>query len=165
MIFEFHTMSNKCIDVTIPPLVLKENAEMECWREFILRFEIALINTNIAISKDNQITSLSKEEKAKAIVEEELKDFKRGGLLINSIGDEGYRIFARWNIPASAISYRQSELVGRFKERFESRQNLFVTRHRFLSLEQLSSELIEDFLDRVTGKARYYGKRCYIPKI
>ena len=58
-------------------------------------FEIALINTNIAISKDNQSTLFSGEERAKAIVEEELKDFKRGGLLINSIGDKGYRIFAR----------------------------------------------------------------------
>ena len=61
------------MDVKIPPLVLKENSEMECWREFILRFEIALINTNIAISKDSQDTSLSEEEKAKAIREEEPK--------------------------------------------------------------------------------------------
>ena len=60
-------MSNKSMDAKIQPLVLKDNAEIECWREFILRFEIALINTNIAISKDSQDTSLSEEEKAKAI--------------------------------------------------------------------------------------------------
>ena len=41
-------MSSKSIAVKIPPLVLKGNVEMECWREFILCFEIALTNTNIA---------------------------------------------------------------------------------------------------------------------
>ena len=74
--------------------------------------------------------------------------------MINSIGDEDYRIFARWNIPALAISYQ--ELVERFEELFQSREYLiFVTRHRILSLEQLFSEVIKDFIDRLTRKAKY----------
>ena len=78
--------------------------------------------------------------------------------MINDIEDEGYRIFARWNIPASAISNRA--LVELFEERFQYCQNLiFVTRHRFLSLEQLSIEVIEEFIDRVPGKAKYRNFR------
>ena len=60
------------MDVKIPSLVLKENSEIKCWGEFIFCFEITLINTNIAISKDNQSTYLSGDEKAKAVVEREV---------------------------------------------------------------------------------------------
>lgn len=140
-------MAAKGIDVRIPPLVIKENSELECWKNFMLRFEIGLINTNMAIIATDSSKTLSSEEKS----ENKKIDYKRGGLLLNTIGEEGYKIFASWNIAAADISYE--EIVGRFEERFLSRQNLFVTRHRFLSLEQISSEKIEEFIDRVIASS------------
>lgn len=142
-------MATKGIDVRIPPLVLKENSELECWKKFILRFEIGLISTNMAIVAIDSSKTLSTQEKA----DEKNKDYKRGGLLLNTIGEEGYRIFASWNIAAADISY--NDIAGRFEDRFQLRQNLFVTRHRFLSLEQVASEKIEEFIDRVIASSIY----------
>ena len=47
------------------------------------------------------------------------------------------------------------KLVERFEEQLQPRQNLFVAQHRFLSLKQLLSEVIEDLIDCVMEKTRY----------
>ena len=81
------------------------------------------------------------------------EDFRRGGLLLNTIGLDGYRIFTRWNIPAKDMLY--SDLIKRFEEKFTGRQNIFITRHRFLMMEQLSSEKVETFIDRVSKASTF----------
>lgn len=150
---------NKMGDIRIPPLSLKENSELECWNEFILRFEIALINTPLALttfpgqSDDSRGKSKAASSTERDEALEEQNDFKRGGLLLNSIGDDGYRIFTRWNIKAHEIRY--TNLINRFQTQFKERQNIFITRHRFLSMEQLSTESIETFIDRVTKAASF----------
>ena len=151
--------SLKGVEVRIPPLELKENSELECWRDFILRFEIALINTNLSTNEDVLSSDTAKSESSTSKSKEQMEtmkqnlDFRRGGLLLNTIGSEGYRIFTKWNIPAKEISF--NDLVARYEEKFTNRQNLFITRHRFLSMEQLSSEKVETFFDRVSKAATF----------
>lgn len=151
--------SLKGVEIRIPPLELKENSELECWREFILRFEIALINTNLALHESTRETESGKHAVSGSSSQrdpEEIErglDFRRGGLLLNSIGAEGYRIFTKWNIGAERILY--SDLKKRYEEQFAGRQNLFITRHRFLSLEQLATEKVEAFIDRVAKAATF----------
>lgn len=149
--------SLKGVEVRIPPLELKENSELECWRDFILRFEIALINTNLSVNEDTSTIKKNKEESSassseQADIEKNL-DFRRGGLLLNTIGAEGYRIFTKWNISAKDISF--TDLVARFEAKFAGRQNLFITRHRFLMMEQMSSEKVEAFFDRVSKASSF----------
>ena len=157
----------KGVELRVPPLELKENSELECWRDFILRFEIALINTNLSITGSNTATATTKvkigessgdaEAKAQAKAEAEAviadMDSRRGGLLLNTIGPEGYRIFTKWNILAKDILY--SDLRRRFEEKFTGRQNLFITRHRFLTMEQMSTEKVEVFIDRIAKAATF----------
>jgi hypothetical protein len=142
----------KGVELKIPALELKENSELECWRDFIQRFEIALINTNLAIIHIQSSEESSSSKKPTAVEQIEL-EFKRGGLLLNSIGTEGYRIFTKWKISAADIRY--SDLVARFEEKFTDRQNLFITRHRFLMMEQMTAEKVETYIDRVAKAAMY----------
>ena len=144
--------SHKSLEVRIPPLELKENCQLECWRDFLLRFEIALINTSLALGitlADN----VSKGETSTKEARENELDFRRGGMLLNSIGPDGYRIFTKWKIAAKDIKY--TNLVERYEEQFTGRQNLFITRHKFLTMEQLSSESVESFIDRVAKSASF----------
>lgn len=145
----------KGVELRIPPLELKENSELECWRDFIQRFEIALINTNLATIRT---PSSGESSSKKADANEEIDfEFKRGGLLLNSIGAEGYRVFTKWKIAAADIRY--TDLVARFEEKFMGRQNLFITRHRFLSMEQMAGEKVEIYIDRVAKAAMYCDLR------
>jgi len=155
-------MSVKGVEVSIPPLVLVENSELECWENFLLRFEIALINTNLAINDPTNAEEIAKKESSSgsssksALSSEEIKEsneYKRGGLLLNSIGEEGYRIFTKWNLRATDIKY--TDLVGRYRAQFEKKQNLFVIRHKFFTMEQMSSENVDVFVDRVVKSASY----------
>jgi hypothetical protein len=144
----FIMASQKGLELRVPPLELKENCELECWRDFILRFEIALINTTLALGSPPNGANSSEQ----AAHEDQL-NFKRGGMLLNSIGNDGYRIFTRWKIAAKDIRY--DNLVGRYEDQFTGKQNLFVTRHRFLTMGQISSESVETFVDRVTKAASF----------
>jgi len=103
--------------------------------------------------KSEDSSSSSSESSGSSGPDERELDFRRGGLLLNSIGAEGYRIFSKWKIPATDISY--CDLVKRYEAQFNKRQNLFITRHRFLSLEQLSTEKVELFIDRVSKSASF----------
>ena len=151
--------SLKGVELRVPPLELKENSELECWRDFILRFEIALINTNLSLTGDNTAAALTDkkpESSGDAEASEALKkdtDFRRGGLLLNTIGPEGYRFFTKWNIAAKDILF--SNLRERYEEKFTGRQNIFITRHRFLTMEQMSAEKVEMFIDRVAKAATF----------
>lgn len=147
----------KGVELRIPPLELKENSELECWRDFLLRFEIAIINTNLATPRPprNPSDASVSKEVVKQEAERELEDleFRKGGLLLNSIGAEGYRIFTKWKIAAANIRY--SDLVARFEQKFTGRQNLFITRHRFFTLGQVATEKVEAYIDRVAKAAMY----------
>lgn len=49
-----HNMASlKGVEICVPLLGLKENCELKCWRDFILRFEISLINTSLALHDGN----------------------------------------------------------------------------------------------------------------
>jgi hypothetical protein len=144
----------KGLELRIPILELKENSELECWRDFLQRFEIAVINTNLAIIRPaTGDSSSSKPSTSEAQAAGGDLEFRRGGLLLNSIGSEGYRIFTKWKINAADINY--SDLVRRFEEKFAGRQNLFITRHRFFIMEQMAAEKIEAYIDRVAKAAMY----------
>lgn len=147
----------KSLDIRIPPLELKDNSELECWTDFITRFEVALINTNLSIIPTQSNVSQGSESgtsgdsKAKDKVDD--ADYRRGGLLLNSIGNDGYKIFTRWKIQVKDISYQ--DLIARYAAEFTKKQNIFVTRFRFFQMEQLSGETAEGFINRITKAASY----------
>ena len=152
--------SFKSLDIRVPPLELKENSELECWTDFITRFEVALINTSLSItpttttseSKGTNLGSSGSTE-SKSQLDLDDADYRRGGLLLNSIGTEGYKIFTKWKIMVRDISY--NDLVARYTAEFTKKQNIFVTRYKFFNLEQLGGEAVESFLDRITKAASY----------
>lgn len=145
----------KGIEIKIPPLVIKENSELECWNDFITRFEVALINTNLAIPIQSSTTTTTEEtgESSKAALVVNDSDYRRGGLLLNSIGSDGYKIFSKWKISVRDISY--DNLVTRYTAEFTKKQNIFVTRFKFFNMEQLAGETAEEFLDKTTKAASY----------
>lgn len=143
----------KSLDIRVPPLELKENSELECWTDFITRFEVALINTSLAILPTGITPSSSDESKSSSSAQGDDSDYRRGGLLLNCIGDEGYKIFTKWKIQVKDISYQN--LVTRYRAEFDKKQNIFVTRFKFFNMQQLGGESVEGFLDRITKAASY----------
>ena len=99
----------KGVELGVPQLELKNNSELECWRDFIERFEIALINTNLAIEPEgieNKTESKPGSSGATSTGMADVEnDFRRGGLLLNAIRQEGYKMFTKWKIAARDISY------------------------------------------------------------
>ena len=129
--------SFKSLDIRVPPLELKENSELECWTDFITRFEVALINTSLSITPTtttseskgtNPGSSGSTESKSQLDLGD--ADYRRGGLLLNSIGKKGYKIFTKWKILVRDISC--NDLVARYTAEFTKKQNIFVTRYKLI---------------------------------
>lgn len=147
------------MEIRVPPLELKESSELECWTDFITRFEVALINTSLAItpaigntiSTDDSAGTSGTESQGKPKVDD--SDYRRGGLLLNCIGNDGYKIFTKWKLLVKDISYR--DLTARYTAEFTKKQNIFVTRYKFFNIEQLGGESVESFIDRITKAAAY----------
>ena len=129
--------SFKSLDIRVPPLELKENSELECWTDFITRFEVALINTSLSItpttttseSKGTNLGSSGSTE-SKSQLDLDDADYRRGGLLLNSIGTEGYKIFTKWKIMVRDISY--NDLVARYTAEFTKNRTFLLPGISFL---------------------------------
>ena len=128
-----------------PIFNIEDGAELECWRKFIKRFEIAVIGAGL---KQIDVSSAKSRKKA---AEADAKAFdmeqRKAALLLDSMGEYGLHIFETWDIDIDQMQYEP--LKRAFEDHFASRENIVATRHRFLSMEQSSEEKLDKFIERI----------------
>lgn len=131
--------------VRMPVFRMESGAELECWRRFSRRFEIAAIGAGLKVNK----VEGTKTRKVEAA--EETQRFaveqRKAALLLDSMGEYGMNIFETWALPVETMQYEQ--LKAAFEEHFANRENIVATRHRFLCMDQFSEERLDKFVERV----------------
>ena len=128
-----------------PVFNIESGAELECWRKFIKRFEIAVIGAGLK-TKDSE-GATTRKQKVNADLENYELEQKKAALLLNSMGEYGMNIFETWDIQVESMQYEN--LKAAFDEHFARRENVVATRHRFLSMEQQYGEKLDKFIERV----------------
>ena len=138
--------------VKTPVFNIEQGAELECWRKFIKRFEIAMIGAGIKKKEHEGVQtkrSASAEGREIFAIEQ-----RKAALLLDSMGEYGMNIFETWHIEVEAMQYEKMKTT--FEEHFSSRENIVATRHRFLGMEQKSEERLDKFIERVERR----GSTC-----
>jgi hypothetical protein len=153
--------------VRVPVFEIELGAELECWRKFIKRFEIAVIGAGLKAKDSDNSTNSGSSKKGKkqdrsaetqhAEVHFDLEQ-RKAALLLNSMGDLGMNIFDTWDFQVDTMQYE--DLKTAFEEHFAEKENIVATRHRFLSLQQKQEETLDRFIERVeaSGKTGRFGK-------
>ena len=122
--------------VKTPVFSMENDAELECWRKFIRRFEIAVIGAGLRYKGSGGIRSRRKAEDSQA--EKFEREQRKAALLLDSMGEYGMNIFETWDGDVDAMQYEQLKVA--FDNHFASRENIVATRHRFLCMEQRRDE-------------------------
>ena len=131
---------------------IEQGAELECWRKFIKRFEMAVIGAGIRYKEcDGVKTNRSASTERQLFFDIEQR---KAALLVDSMGEYGMNIFETWRIEVKTMQYER--LKTAFEEHFASRENIVATRHRFLGMEQNSEERLDKFIERVERR----GSTC-----
>lgn len=137
--------------VNTPMLVVEHGAELEGWRKFLKRFEVALIGAGM-----EGLDRKSKSKKAKDKEEEERQKFeneqRKAALLLDCMGDVGMEIFETWDIEVAKMQY--VPLREAFDRHFATKENIVATRHRFFSQEQKQGETIDKYIERLERAGR-----------
>ena len=131
--------------VKTPVFNVECGAELEGWRKFIKRFEIAVIGAGLKYKDGEGVKSRRKAETAE--YEQFEIEQRKAALLLDSMGDYGMEIFETWDIDVETLQYTPLKMA--FEEHFSNRENIVATRHRFLCLEQRSEERLDKYIERV----------------
>ena len=106
--------------VKTPVFDMENGAELECWRKFIRRFEVAVIGAGLRYKDSDGVRSRRKAE------DSELEKFeieqRKAALLLDSMGEYGMSIFETWNGDVDAMQYELLKLE--FDNHFASRENM-----------------------------------------
>lgn len=143
--------------VRTPKFVVELGAELECWRKFIKRFEIAVIGAGLKLDEEGATGTKSRAGTAKEKAKRFELEQRKAALLLDSMGELGMNLFETWDVEVGTMQYEG--LKGAFEEHFSDRENIVATRHRFLCLEQRSEEGLDKFIERVerAGKTCRFG--------
>ena len=139
------THVTKVSGVKVDPLEIEQSNELQGWKRFLRRFELATIGA---------VWTIETETDAKATETE----FRKGAALLNAIGKEGLGIFDRWDIETNDIRY--ADITKRYREHFSKKQNVIISRHRFMSMTQHQGEEISKFIDRVSEQSKMCELEC-----
>ena len=126
--------------------MIEHGAELEGWR-FIKRFEIVLISAGLQKphSKREKTKAKSNSDKQVAFDREQ----RKAALLLDCMRDLGMVVFETWDIDVSKMQY--ISLRKPLEKHFESDKKIVATRHRFLSQEQQTGELIDKYIEAREG--------------
>ena len=133
-------------------LGIEHGAELEGWRRFIKRFEIAPIGAGLQKPESEEVRAKAKAGPHKQVAID--REQRKAALLLDCMGELGEEIFETWDIDVPKIQY------GSIRKAFEahcvSKENIVATRHQFLSQEQQPEEPIERYMERLERA----GKTC-----
>lgn len=130
--------------VKMPTFQLEHGAELEGWKKFIRRFEVAVIGAGFKRVEGSRTRS----------ADEKIFDLeqRKAALLLDSMGEIGMRIFEAWDGDTEAMQYE--ELKKDFEGHFAAKENIVATRHRFMVMSQRAGENIDDYVERVETAGR-----------
>lgn len=133
-------------DISAPELSLELGAELEGWRKFIRRFEIAVIGAGLSEKRLSGNASNKEKREAKDL------EKRKAALLLDRMGEVGMNVFESWDMDIEELDFQQ--MKTRFEEHFTAKENILATRHRFFSMEQEAEETMDMFVERTERASR-----------
>ena len=117
-------MAYRPISLGVSPSKVEVNNEKESWRQFKIRFGIVTFGIKFC-------DTLQKDEKRDQEGEIQMN---KGDSLLNSMGEEGMKIFYSFKLQVVEIIY--DDIIARFDEYFAKRENVIILRYRFFNCRQ-----------------------------
>ena len=125
----------------IAELKVEKHNEVESWKRFKNRFEIAALTVDFGA----KVVEDDAEKKAAEISK------RKAATLVCNLGETGMAIFETFNIKVEELRY--DDIVTKFENYFEGRENKTMLRHRFLNSKQQPGEELTTFIQRISALA------------